>query len=68
MSKLDNNDKAKLDEILNEIINLKRYSNDLASNTRGDKLENYIDVLTKNINSLEDKVENLYEENFEKPE
>ena len=68
MNKLDNNDKTKLDEILNEIINLKRYSNELASNTRGEKLENYINNLTKNINSLENKIEYLYENNFNKPE
>ena len=68
MNKLDSKDKIKLDEIMNEISNLKKYSNELASNTRGEKLENYIDSLTKNINSLEIKIETMYEESFEKTE
>ena len=57
-------DKTKLDELLYELTNLKKHSNELASNTRGEKLENYIDNLSKNINSLENKVETIYEENF----
>ena len=58
-------DKTKMDEILNELVNLKNYSNELASNTRGEKLENYIDKLSKDINSLKIQVETIYEENFE---
>ena len=41
-------DKEKLQEILNEINNIKRYNNELANNTRGDKLENYIGALARN--------------------
>ena len=61
---MDDKDKAKLNEILNEIENLKKYNNDLASNTKGEKLENYIDSLSKDINSLKIKVEKIYEDNF----
>ena len=62
------NDKAKDKEIiqviLDEIANLKRFNNELANNTRGDKLENYINSLSRNINILNDKVEMVYQDNF----
>jgi hypothetical protein len=57
-------DKEKLLEILNEINNIKRYNNELANNTRGDKLENYIVALARNINILETKTEEVYQDNF----
>jgi hypothetical protein len=57
-------DKEKLQEILNEINNIKRYNNELANNTRGDKLENYIGALARNINILETKTEEVYQDNF----
>lgn len=59
-----NNDKVKIQEILNELTNLKNYSNDLANNIRGEKLENYTDSLNKNINILDNKTENIYENNY----
>lgn len=57
-------DKAKLQEILDEIDNLKKYSNDLANNTRGEKFENLINNLNKNINLLNNKTEEIYDKNF----
>ena len=63
-----NKDKTKLTEILNEITNLKNYSNELAVNIRGEKLENYVNNLIKNINALETKVETVYEKENEKVE
>ena len=57
-------DKEKIQVILDEIANLKRYNNELASNTRGEKIENYINSLARNINVLNDKVENIYQENL----
>ena len=57
-------DKMKLQEIMDELSNLKKYSSDLSNNTRGDALENYINTLSKNINLLDEEVENIYEENF----
>jgi len=59
-----NNDKLKIEEILEEIQNLKKYSRELANNTSGEKLENYIDSLSKDINQFEINVEKIYEEQF----
>lgn len=57
-------DKAKIQEILDEIDNLKKYSNDLANNTRGEKLENLVNNLNKNISLLNNKTEEIYNNNF----
>ena len=54
-------DKIKMKEILDELANLKTYSKDLSNNTRGEKLENYINELAKNISVLNDKVEEVYD-------
>ena len=59
-----NNDKLKIEEILEEIQNLKKYNRELANNTSGEKLENYIDSLSKDINQFEINVERVYEEHF----
>lgn len=58
------NDKMKVQEILNEISNLKKYSNELTNNISGVKLENLINNLTKNINVLNDETEKIYDQNF----
>lgn len=58
-------DKMKYEEIINEIANLKKYSRELANNTRGEKLENYIDILSKNINNLDICVDNVYRDNYD---
>ena len=57
-------DKLKFKEILDEIANLKKYNRELGSNTRGETLEQYIDNIDKNINSLETTIEKIYDENF----
>ena len=57
-------DKTKLEEILNEIENLKKYNNELASHTRGEKLENYINSLGKNIYLLQNKIQDAYDNNY----
>ena len=57
-------DKAKIQEILVEIDNLKKYSSDLSNNTRGDKLENLINNLNKNITLFNNKTEEIYDKNF----
>ncbi len=57
-------DKAKMQEILMELSNLKKYANGLSDNTRGERLERYIEALSKNINLFDEKVEKTYEENF----
>jgi len=57
-------DKQKIEEILNEINNLKKYCNELANNTKGQKLENYINNLNKTIQLLNNKVEIIYQNNL----
>ena len=59
-------DKVKFEEIMNEIANLKKYSKELSINTRGEKLENYINALSRSINNFEDDVEKTYDDNFNK--
>ena len=56
--------KVKIQEILNELDNLKRYSNELANNVRGDRLENYINNLSRNVVLLSEQTEKVYEDNF----
>ena len=58
------NDKVKIKEILNEIDNLKKYTTDLANNTRGEKLESFVNNLNKNVNLLNNKAEDIYEKFF----
>lgn len=60
----NNQDKIKIQEILDEITNLRKYSGDLANNIRGEKLEEYVDNLNKSINSLEEKVEIIYDKKY----
>ena len=61
-------DKNKIEDTLNELSNLKRYSNELANNTRGEKLENHINNLLRNITTLNDNLERIYEENYKNNE
>ena len=58
------NDKMKVQEILNEISNLKKYNNELSNSIRGEKLENLINNLNKNLNMLNEKTEKIYDEHF----
>ena len=62
---MDNNvDKTKLriQDIMNEIANLKKYNNDLRANCSGEKLEEYLDKLNNNIVQTQVKIENIYNE------
>ena len=52
--------KLKMQDIINEVTNLKRYNNELGNNIKGEKLENYIDKLNKEIMIAEDNVETIY--------
>lgn len=61
-------DKNKIEDTLNELSNLKRYSNELANNTRGEKLENHINNLLRNITTLNDNLERIYDENYKNNE
>ena len=55
--------KLKLQDIMIEIDNLKKYASDLANNSQGEKLENYIDKLEKDIEKAQDKLEIIYTNN-----
>lgn len=61
---MNDKDKEIIKELLLEIDNLKKYNNELANNTRGEKLENYILSLSKNITELNNKMEKIYQDNF----
>ena len=56
--------KLKMQDIINEINNLKKYNSDLFNNINGDTLESYVNELNKNIIKAETKAETIYTENF----
>ena len=60
MIELEGTDKLKIHDIMDEIEDLKKYNNELLSNTNGEKLESYIYTLGKSINNLEEEIETLY--------
>ena len=57
--------KQKIQNVINEINNLKKYTNELANNISGEKLEEYCNKITKDIVKAQDKVEELYTKKFE---
>lgn len=63
---MENNGKNKLktEDILIEIDNLKKYTNNVSSNIRSDKLESFVDLMNKSITKLQTETENYYNENF----
>ena len=63
MDEKENKNKQKIQNILNEIDLLKKYSKDLANASQGDKLENYINKLDKDIIKAQNKLEEMYTEN-----
>ena len=56
MEEIVSKDKLKLQDILDEIENLKNYNRELLDNTKGEKLENYIGNLDRSIEKLREKV------------
>ena len=56
--------KLKMQDIFNELINLKKYNSDLHNNVRGEKLENYLNELDKSILKAQNKAEDIYTKNF----
>ena len=56
--------KQKMQDIINEINNLKKYTYELANNTSGDKLEEYCSKITKDIIKTQYKAEELYTKKF----
>lgn len=63
---MENNGKNKLktEDILIEIDNLKKYTNNVSSNIRSDKLESFVNLMNKSITKLQTETENYYNENF----
>ena len=55
-----NKNKLKLEEVIKEIDNLKKYVNNLANNSKGAKLEEFIDKLDKDVIKVQNKAETLY--------
>ena len=58
--------KAKIQDILVEIDNLKKYINQLKNNVRNEKIESYIEIINQNITKLQDEAENYYNEDINK--
>ncbi len=52
--------KRKIQDILMEISVLKKYINELGNNSKGEKLENYIDKLKSDALKAEDTINNIY--------
>ena len=52
--------KLEIQDIMNEIANIKRYNNELHNNCRGDKLEDYLNKLNNNITQAQIKLETIY--------
>ena len=65
---MENNTKEKIktEDILTEIDNLKKYTNQLSSNVRSEKLESFINIMDQNINNLQNETENFYNEKYSK--
>ena len=57
-------DKIKTQDILIEIDNLKKYTNDVSSNIKSDKLESFVDLMNKSITKLQTETENFYNDQF----
>ena len=57
-------EKSKTKDILMEIDNLKKYTNQLSNNVRSEKLENYITTMNNSISNLENETESFYNEKY----
>ena len=55
-----NKNKIKIEEIMKEIDDIKKYVNTLANNSKGDKLEGFIDKLDKDVIKTQNKLETMY--------
>ena len=56
--------KVKMQYIISELTNLKKYNSELFNNTNGEVLENYLNELNRNISKAQNEAENLYTKNF----
>lgn len=54
------NNKIIIEDILNEIDNIKKYNKEIANNVSGDTIESYVNKIEKDINELQTKIEDSY--------
>ena len=54
------NNKVIIEDILNEIDNIKKYNKEIANNVSGDTIESYVSKIEKDINELQTKIEDSY--------
>ena len=54
------NNKVIIEDILNEIENIKKYNKEIANNVSGDTIESYVNKIEKDINELQTKIEDSY--------
>lgn len=64
MTDNDAKNKLKMQDIINELANLKKYNNDLFSNVSSEKLESYLNELNTKIVTAQNKAEDIYTKNF----
>ena len=64
MTDNDAKNKLKMQDIINELANLKKYNNDLFSNVSSEKLESYLNELNAKIVTAQNKAEDIYTKNF----
>ena len=54
------NNKVIIEDVLNEIDNIKKYNKEIANNVSGDTIESYVSKIEKDINELQTKIEDSY--------
>lgn len=64
MNDNDAKNKLKMQDIINELINIKKYNNSLSSNVKGETLENYVNELDKSIIKAQDTADTIYTEKY----
>lgn len=60
MNEDNTKNKLKMQDIINEIDNLRKYNSELFNSVKGDKLENYLRALDKSIIKAQNMAEIIY--------
>ena len=60
MNEDNTKNKLKMQDIINEIDNLRKYNSELFNSVKGDKLENYLRALDKSIIKAQNIAEIIY--------
>lgn len=66
MSEDISKEKLKTQDILSEIENLKKCTNQIANNVRSNKIESLVDNINNNVNKLQNETEVFYNRKFGK--